>query len=65
MSTSDEAGNWARRFGLAMAPLFERESIAASGSHSVLLNGAHGTFAMSVSEEELWRDRMPAKLGLV
>lgn len=60
MSPVDEAGNWARRFGLAIAPLFEREAVRAPGFHSVLLDGAQGTFAMSVSEEELWRDRVPA-----
>lgn len=60
MSPSDDAGQWARRFGLAIAPLFEQETAAAPGSHSVLLDGAHGTFAMSVSDEELWRSREPA-----
>jgi adenine-specific DNA-methyltransferase len=60
MSVSDEPGNWARRFGLASTPLFEREAIAESGLHSVLLDGSHGTFAVSVSQEELWRDRAPA-----
>lgn len=60
MSPIDDASNWARRFGLAVAPLFERETVSAPGSHSVLLDGAYGTFAMSVSEEELWRDPGPA-----
>lgn len=57
---ADEIGSWANRFGLAVAPLFEREAVSAPGSHSVLLDGASGTFAMSVSEEELWRDATPA-----
>jgi adenine-specific DNA-methyltransferase len=60
MSLSDEAGNWARRFGLSSAPLFERETAPAPGSHSVLLDGAHGSIVVSISEEELWRDRAPA-----
>lgn len=60
MSLADEVGSWARRFGLAVAPLFEREAVSAPGSHSVLLDGACGTFAMSVSDEELWRDPAPA-----
>lgn len=39
---------WAKRLGLAPAPLFESyESIP--GSHSVLLDGGFGSFALSVS----------------
>lgn len=60
MSPADDTGNWARRFGLAVAPLFEHEAGSAPGCHSVLLDGAYGTFAMSVSEEELWREPGPA-----
>jgi hypothetical protein len=60
MSLSDEAGNWARRFGLASASMFERESVPAPGCHSVLLDGAYGAFAISLSEVELWRDHGPA-----
>lgn len=59
MSTSEDPGQWARRFGLAVAPLFENEMVA-PGSHSVLLDGAHGSFAMSVSDEEIWRAPGPA-----
>ena len=59
MIAHDAAGQWARRFGLAVAPLFEHEP-ALPGSHAVLLDGAHGSFAMSVSEEELWRQPGPA-----
>jgi adenine-specific DNA-methyltransferase len=59
MSSPDDSGQWARRFGLAVAPLFEQDAIA-PGSHSVLLDGANGTFAMSVAEEELWRSHRPA-----
>jgi adenine-specific DNA-methyltransferase len=60
MSPADDAGKWARRFGLAIAPLFEQEVNSAPGCHSVLLDGAFGTFAMSVSDEELWREPGPA-----
>lgn len=60
MSLSDDPEHWARRFGLAIAPLFEQETAAAPGSHSILLDGAYGTFAMSVSDEELWRSHDPA-----
>jgi adenine-specific DNA-methyltransferase len=59
MIASDDPGQWARRFGLAVAPLFEQET-ATSGSHAVLLDGAYGSFAMSISEEELWRGPGPA-----
>jgi adenine-specific DNA-methyltransferase len=61
MSPDLDPGNWARRFGLAVAPLFERDVPPAPGTHSVLLDGASGTFAMSVSDEELWRSQRPAE----
>lgn len=60
MNTSDETGRWARRFGLATAPLFENEAPSVPGQHSVLLDGTNGTFAMSVCDDEIWRDREPA-----
>ncbi|MBA9068028.1 hypothetical protein FHR71_001763 [Methylobacterium sp. RAS18] len=60
MSKSDDPRCWAQQFGLACAPLFEHEPADAPGDHAVLLDGAYGTFALSVSEEELWRDRRPA-----
>ena len=47
---------WADQFGLALAPLFEPEEIDVEGSHAVLLDGGYGSFAMSVTDEELWRD---------
>jgi adenine-specific DNA-methyltransferase len=59
MIASDDTGQWARRFGLAAAPLFEQET-ATPGSHAVLLDGASGSFAMSLSDEELWRGPGPA-----
>lgn len=60
MNRVDDVGMWARQFGLATAPLFEHDESDAQGSHSVLLDGASGTFALSVSEEELWRRPDPA-----
>jgi methylase of polypeptide subunit release factors len=60
MSPSADPGDWARRFGLAVTPLFEQEVPPAPGSHSILLDGANGTFAMSMSDEELWRSNQPA-----
>ena len=59
MSFADESGRWAHKFGLALAPMFEHEG-APPGCHSVLLDGAYGTFAMSVGQEELWRSERPA-----
>ena len=59
MIASDDPGQWARRFGLAVTPLFEQE-MATPGSHAVLLDGAPGSFVMSVSDEELWRSSGPA-----
>lgn len=60
MNTVNQANHWANRFGLATTPLFEHEVESDSGEHSVLLDGSYGTFAMSVSEEELWRTGAPA-----
>jgi adenine-specific DNA-methyltransferase len=60
MNPVDDVTHWAHRFGLAIMPLFEHEKILWPGSHSVLLDGALGSFAMSVSEEELWRNPDPA-----
>jgi adenine-specific DNA-methyltransferase len=46
---------WANRFGLACAPLFEAQETSQPAAHRVLLDGGLGTFALSESEEELWR----------
>ena len=51
---------WADQFGLALTPLFENEEAAAEGSHAVLLDGGYGSFAMSDTAEELWRDENTA-----
>jgi adenine-specific DNA-methyltransferase len=60
VSELDPAIDWATRFGLAIAPLFERDGDRPPGSHSVLLDGVSGTFAMSVTDDELWRTDDPA-----
>lgn len=41
---------WANRFGLAVAPLFSSTEIVSPESHSVLLDGGLGSFALSVGE---------------
>ena len=51
---------WADQFGLALVPLFETEKVATEGTHGVLLDGGYGSFAMSVTNEQLWRDEKPA-----
>jgi adenine-specific DNA-methyltransferase len=61
MTETDTAAFWSRRFGLASAPLFEIGEAEKPGAHHVLLDGGQGTFALSVSEEELWRTARPAE----
>ena len=51
---------WAEQFGLALAPLFEPNEVPDEGTHAVLLDGGYGSFAMSVTPEELWRDQQTA-----
>ena len=51
---------WADQFGLALVPLFSTMESVIDGSHGVLLDGGYGSFAISVSSEELWRDKKPA-----
>jgi methylase of polypeptide subunit release factors len=59
--TSANANQWAQRFGLATAPLFEGEAVQSPADHTLLLDGIHGTFAMSEAEDELWRNADPAQ----
>lgn len=47
MTKSDLGLEWCRRFGLALAPLFEQGEV--DGTHEVLLDGGFGTFALSTS----------------
>ncbi|MFC2252621.1 class I SAM-dependent DNA methyltransferase [Labrys portucalensis] len=54
--TGEVAQSWAERFGLATAPLFERGETDRPQDHTVLLDGGFGSFAMSETEEPIWRD---------
>lgn len=62
MSTPDlsSPSEWADLFGLALAPLFGTLDPAPEGKHSVLLDGGYGSFALSVSNQRIWRDRNAA-----
>ena len=60
MNSTDTMWMWGQQFGLAISPLFERHEAAPAGEHNVLLDGGTGTFALSTSEEELWRHASPA-----
>ena len=60
MSTSELPQCWADLFGLALTPLFGAHDVAAEGSHAVLLDGGYGSFAMSETEDKLWRDENTA-----
>jgi len=51
---------WAEQFGLATAPLFERGEVARPENHTVLLDGGFGSFAMSETEDPIWRDSQTA-----
>lgn len=51
---------WAAHFGLAPVPLFAADDVEDGAVHSVLLDGGFGSFAVSVTEEEPWRDRKAA-----
>lgn len=55
MSQSPVPETWARHFGLASVPLFTAQN-ALEGEHCVLLDGGHGSFALSTSKEKLWND---------
>ena len=46
---------WADRFGLATVPFFRTEQEPGGARHSVLLDGGYGSFALSETDEELWR----------
>lgn len=49
---------WADRLGLALTPLFGRNE--PEGDHNVLLDGGYGSFALSVGDQRIWRDRSAA-----
>ncbi len=52
--------SWATHFGLAPVPLFHADEMDDGSVHSVLLDGGFGSFAISVTDEELWRHRKAA-----
>jgi hypothetical protein len=56
MSADEIPQTWSKRFGLAVSPLFEHEDISSPGNHSVFLDGGQGTFALSISDDDVWRD---------
>ena len=47
---------WGLHFGLAVDPLFGVEGVAAPGAHTVLLDGGNGSFALSATDDALWRE---------
>lgn len=54
------ADRWASQLGLAPVPLFSEENVD-DGRHEILLDGGLGSFAISHTREELWRDRRAAE----
>ena len=56
MALDDITASWASRFGLAASPLFGSHELPPAGSHNVLLDGGTGSFALSVSQERLWKE---------
>jgi adenine-specific DNA-methyltransferase len=60
MTQSEVPLAWSRRFGLALAPLFEAGETVDAEEHHVLLDSGYGTFALSTSDRELWREADPA-----
>jgi hypothetical protein len=54
------SNEWAAHFGLAPVPLFSADDVEDGAVHSVLLDGGFGSFAVSVTEEEPWKDRLAA-----
>jgi hypothetical protein len=52
--------SWSKRFGLAVSPLFEQSEISDAESHYIFLDGGPGTFALTISEEEVWRENTAA-----
>ncbi|MEZ5999631.1 class I SAM-dependent DNA methyltransferase [Hyphomonas sp.] len=52
----DIANSWAMDFGLALAPLFGPIDRESDGEHFVLLDGGNGSFALSISNDKIWRN---------
>lgn len=55
MTGKDTARRWAEAFGLAQAPLFENGEARTPAKHQVLLDGGHGSFALTEDEDGAWR----------
>ena len=45
--------SWSDQFGLALSPMFEDADAPMPGEHYVLLDGGHGSFGLSVTDEEV------------
>src|SRR5438094_151114 len=60
MTLDELAHRWAAQFGLALVPLFKDEETSADSYHTGLLDGGYGSFALSVTAEELWREEKAA-----
>ena len=60
MTYDEIPASWSSRFGLASLPLFGSRESAPAGSHHVLLDGGFGSFALSVSPEQIWKERLCA-----
>lgn len=56
----DIASSWATRLGLVSVPLFGSNESAPVGSHHVLSDGGFGSFALSISSESIWKERVCA-----
>jgi hypothetical protein len=57
--TTPLSQRWARQFGLAHVPLFGEE-LPDHRDHAVLLDGGAGSFVMSETDQDLWRERITA-----
>ena len=60
MDSDDVSQTWSKRFGLAVSPLFEADEVPDPKSHHVFLDGGQGTFALSVTDEDGWKDGQKA-----
>ena len=52
--------SWAAHFGLAKVPLFSNGGANTEGSHCVLLDDGYGSFALSDTQEPLWKKGVSA-----
>lgn len=60
MTFSNPAEGWAEEFGLALTSLFGTADKQEDGDHYVLLDGGHGSFALSVTPEAIWKNENPS-----